>query len=289
MTATALLLTVGFIAVFGALIGSFLNVVVYRVPAGRSVVTPPSACGNCGSAIRPYDNIPVISWVALGGHCRDCRSAISVRYPLVEAATAVAFAFVAWWFWAGPEGIAAQSGTAQGLTAPALAADVLEVVAYLYLAAISIALALIDLDSQRLPNTIVLPGYIVGAALLGMSAVLTGNLSALVTAAVGAAAMFGLYLLLALASPGGMGYGDVKLAGVLGIFLGYLGWSSLIVGAFAAFLLGGVYALGLLATRRAKRGSGIPFGPWMLAGAWLGIVAGPAIGAAYLALLGVVP
>ncbi|MGO4301098.1 prepilin peptidase [Leifsonia sp. RAF41] len=265
--------------VFGALIGSFLNVVVYRVPAGRSIVSPPSACGSCGTEIKPYDNIPVVSWLALRGRCRTCRSAISIRYPLVEAATAGAFALVAWWFWAGPQAPAA-GGTG------AVVAGLLTLVAFLYLTAITIALALIDLDTHRLPNTIVLPSYVVGLVLLGAAALVAGDPMALLRAVIGAAALYVFYLILALVYPGGMGFGDVKLAGALGLFLGYLGWAPLVVGAFAAFLLGGLFALVLVVTRRAGRGSGIPFGPWMLAGAWLGILAGPTIGSAYLALLG---
>lgn len=279
MTVSLLFVTIAFVGVFGALIGSFLNVVIYRVPAGRSIVSPPSACGSCGTEIKPYDNIPVVSWLALRGRCRSCRTTISVRYPLVEAATAIAFAAVAWWFWAGPQ-------APVGRTGGALAAGVLEVVAYVYLAAISIVLALIDIDTHRLPNAIVLPSYVVGAVLLGTAAILAGDGNALLNAAIGGAALFVLYILLAVAYPGGMGFGDVKLAGVLGLFLGYLGWGPLIVGSFGAFVLGGIFSLVLLAARRARKGSGIPFGPWMVAGAWLGILAGPTIWNAYLALLG---
>ena len=265
--------------IFGALIGSFLNVVVYRVPAGRSIVSPPSACGSCGTEIKPYDNIPVVSWLALRGRCRTCRSAISARYPLVEAATAGAFAFVAWWFWAGPQAAPAMDGAA-------LTARVLTVVAFLYLMAITIALALIDLDTHRLPNAIVLPSYAVGVVLLGAASFVGGEPFALARAAIGGAGLFLFYLVLALVKPGGMGFGDVKLAGVLGLFLGFLGWAPLLVGAFAAFLLGGLFGIALLASRRAGRRTGIPFGPWMLAGAWLGILAGPIIGSAYLARRG---
>ncbi|MGO4592875.1 A24 family peptidase [Leifsonia sp. 2TAF2] len=279
MTAPLLLMGVGFLGVFGALIGSFLNVVVYRVPAGRSIVFPPSACGGCGTEIKPYDNIPVLSWLALRGRCRFCRTRISIRYPLVEAATALAFVGVAWWFWAGPEAPVDRTGWS-------LTAGVIQVVAFLYLAAISIVLALIDIDTHRLPNAVVLPSYLVGAVLLGTACVLTGDWSALLGTAIGGAALFLLYLVLALVYPGGMGFGDVKLAGVLGMFLGYLGWGPLVVGGFGAFVLGGVFSLALVLARRAGRGSGIPFGPWMLAGTWLGILAGPAIWDAYLALLG---
>jgi leader peptidase (prepilin peptidase)/N-methyltransferase len=280
MTVAFAIVAVGFVAVFGLLIGSFLNVVVYRVPAGRSIVSPPSACSSCGTEIKPYDNIPVLSWLFLGGKCRSCRSGISLRYPLVEAATGLAFAFVAWWFWAGP-GVGREADTAGTVAA------VLVVVAFLYLVAISIALALIDLDTHRLPNAIVLPSYAVGIVLLGVAALLNGDPTSLVRAVVGGAGLFALYLILAMVSPGGMGLGDVKLAGVLGLFLGFLGWGPLVVGAFAAFLFGGLFAVALLLTRRARRRAGIPFGPWMLAGAWVGVLAGNAVWSAYLALLGI--
>jgi prepilin signal peptidase PulO-like enzyme (type II secretory pathway) len=263
--------------VLGALIGSFLNVVVYRVPAGKSVVSPPSACGNCGHRIRWYDNVPVVSWLVLRGKCRDCGDRISVRYPLVEAGTAVAFGLIGAGF--APQLLATTT------TLGAISA-LLVLVAYLYLAAVSIALALIDLDVHRLPNTIVLPGYAVGIALLVPAALLAGEPHRLLPAAVGLAAMFLAYLAMALAYPGGMGLGDVKLAGVLGLFTGWLGWGPLAVGAIGAFILGGIFSGALLLARRAGRKSGIPFGPWMLMGAWVGIALGEPIAAWYLGLFG---
>lgn len=265
------------VGALGALIGSFLNVVVYRVPLGRSVVAPASACGQCGHPIRWYDNIPLISWLLLRGKCRDCGAHISVRYPLVELAGAVAFGLVAWRF--VPE-IAASA------TAPALFAAILALVGYLYFAAISLALALIDLDTQRLPNVLVLPAYPVAIVTLGGSALLGGNLAALVPAAVGGVTLFLLYLGLASAWRGGMGMGDVKLAGVIGIFLGFLGWDVLAVGALAAFILGGIFGIVLLVSRSAGGKTAVPFGPWMLGGAWVGILAGPQIASGYLALFG---
>ena len=265
--------------VFGALIGSFLNVVIARVPAGRSVVHPASACGSCGGEIRWYDNVPILSWLVLRARCRDCGAPISARYPLVELGTALFFALVAFVF--VPPVLAAASAV------DALAAA-LALVAYLYLAAISVALAAIDLDVSRLPNKIVMPAYLVGGVLLGVSALLSGDYGRLGLAAIGMTAMFGIYLLLALAYPGGMGLGDVKLAGVLGLFTGWLGIAPLVVGLFSAFVLGGVFSLMLLVTRRATAKSGIPFGPWMLAGAWLGILAGTAIASWYLELFGLV-
>jgi prepilin signal peptidase PulO-like enzyme (type II secretory pathway) len=265
--------------VFGALIGSFLNVVIARVPAGRSVVRPASACGSCGGEIRWYDNVPVLSWLVLRARCRDCSAPISARYPLVELGTALFFGIVAWVFL--PEVLTA--GSAADALGSALA-----LVAYLYLAAISVALAAIDLDVSRLPNKIVMPAYAVGGALLGASALLSGDPGRLVLAAIGMAAMFGVYLLLALAYPGGMGLGDVKLAGVLGLFTGWLGLAPLVVGFFLAFLLGGAFSIALLAARKASPKSGIPFGPWMLAGAWGGILAGNAVASWYLDVFGLV-
>ncbi len=268
------------LGVFGSMIGSFLNVVVFRVPAGRSVVSPPSACGSCGQQIRAVDNVPVLSWLALKGRCRTCGSVISVRYPLVELGTALLFTLVSFRFVPAVRFDGAVIGTLP------LISGFLVLLAFLYFAAISVALALIDLDTHTLPNAIVLPAYLVGAGLLGAAGLLGGDPSRLVGAGLGAVALFGVYLVAALVKPGGMGLGDVKLAGVIGLFLGFLGLPQLLVGAFAAFVLGGLFSIGLLVARRAGRGSGIPFGPWMLAGAWLGILAGEPITSFYLGLFG---
>jgi leader peptidase (prepilin peptidase)/N-methyltransferase len=264
-------------AVLGLAVGSFLNVVVHRVPNGLSVVAPASACPACGHAIRPRDNVPVVSWLLLRGRCRDCAAPISARYPLVELATAALFAVVA--------GV-----TVRGLGAVpdgrAAATTVVALVALLYLMAISIALALIDAEVHRLPNAIVLRAYPVLGALLVTSSALSGDWVALGRAGIGLAVLGGAYLLLALAVPGGMGLGDVKLAGVLGMVLAYLGWGPLTVGAFGAFVLGGTFAIGLLVSGRARRGSGVPFGPWMLGGAWLGVFAGQPLLDGYLRIIG---
>jgi leader peptidase (prepilin peptidase)/N-methyltransferase len=273
----ALIVVVG---IFGLLIGSFLNVVIYRVPLGKSVVSPPSACTDCGHTIKAYDNVPVLSWLLLRGKCRNCGARISIRYPLVELGTASLFALVAALF---SPGIVGASTLAQAV------ASSLVLVSFLYLAAITVALALIDLDVRRLPNVIVLPSYVVALVLFAGAAVLTGDYSGLIRAAIAMAALGLAYLVMALVYPGGMGLGDVKLAGVIGIYLGWVGWGPLAVGALGAFLLGGIYALGLIASRRATRKSGVPFGPWMLAGAWVGIAAGTAIFSAYLSAFGLSP
>ncbi|QKS18114.1 prepilin peptidase [Curtobacterium sp. Csp2] len=262
-------------AVLGLLVGSFLNVVVHRVPAGLSVVRPASSCAACRAEIRAFDNVPVLSWIVLRGACRDCGSRISARYPLVEAGTSASFALVT--------GGVLASGVVHA--APAGPTLVL-LVGLLYLMAVSISLALIDLDTHRLPDAIVLPAYPVLGVLLATTSATTGDWGALLRAVGGAAIMFVLYLALAVVVPGGMGMGDVKLAGVLGLVLAYLGWGPLAVGAFGGFALGATFAIGLLVTRRAARGSGIPFGPWMLGGAWLGILLGTPLWNAYLGLIG---
>ena len=264
-------------ALIGALIGSFLNVVIHRVPAGRSIAHPPSACPQCGARVRARDNVPVISWLLLRGRCRDCGEPISRRYPLVELVTAAAFAGVAAVF-APPTLVAASAAD--------VAAVALVLVAHLYFASITIALTAIDLEHHRLPDAIVLPSYAVAAVAFGTSALLAGDGERLAITAAGGGLMFATYLALAVISPRGMGMGDVKLAGVIGLYLGWAGWAALAVGTLAAFLLGGALGLLLIALRKASRSTGIPFGPWMLGGAWIGILLGDPIAQAYLALFG---
>lgn len=267
---------VAVVALFGSLIGSFLNVVVYRVPAGLSLVRPPSACPSCGSRIRAYDNVPVVSWLVLRGRCRSCRARISVRYPLVELGTAILFAVVAYAF-LGPLHVPGRP----------VAATALELSAYLWLAAVTVALAIIDVETHRLPDRIVLPTMAVMTVLLTAAAAVDGDWGRLVRALIGAAALFAFYLLLALVRPDGMGMGDVKLAAVLGLALSWAGWGPLVVGAFAAFVLGGVFGIALVVSGRAGRSTGIPFGPWMLVGAWIGIFFGATAVASYFAVIGI--
>lgn len=253
--------------VVGLAIGSFLNVVIWRVPRGESVVSPASACPRCETAIRARDNVPVLGWLLLRGRCRDCGEPISPRYPLVEAATGLAFGAVAAWVGSSP------------------GRSWWELPAFLYLVAISIALALIDIDVKRLPNVVVLPSYLVGAALLTLP-VLVGSVPAwsLARAGLGMLALGLFYFATWFAYPKGMGFGDVKFAGVLGLYLGYLGWRELICGAVLAFLIGGLVSIALMLAggRKVK----IPFGPYMLAGAWLGVVAGVPLADLYLRVAG---
>jgi leader peptidase (prepilin peptidase)/N-methyltransferase len=231
------------VALLGLAIGSFLNVVIHRVPRNASLVRPASRCPHCGAGIRARHNVPVLGWLLLRGRCADCRTRVSVRYPLVEAGTAVLFTLVAWRF---------------GWSAA--------VPAYLYLTAVGIALAVIDLDTHRLPDRIVVPSYVVGGVLLAAA---SRDWATAGRAAAGLTGLFALYFVIAFLRPGGMGFGDVKLAGLLGLYLGWLGWSSLLVGAFAGFALGALAGVVLLVAGRAGRRSEVAFGPYMIAGVFL--------------------
>src|SRR4051794_29297502 len=245
----------------GLAVGSFLNVVIHRIPLDESLVRPGSHCPRCGSAVRRRHNVPVLGWLLLRGRCADCRAPISARYPLVEGATAVLFVAVAarfGWSW--------------------------ELPASLYLAAVAIALAAFDLDVMRLPDRIVLPSYAVAPILLIPAAVAEHSWQAAARGLAAAALLYAFFWVLAVL-PKGMGGGDVKLAPLLGLYLGWLGWSSVAIGLFAGFLLGGVVGVVLLATRMAGRKSRIPFGPYMLAGAFLAVFAAAPIAHWYSHLL----
>lgn len=265
------------VGVFGLAIGSFLNVVAHRVPLGRSVVAPRSACPSCGHEIRAYDNVPVLSWLALRGRCRDCKAPISVRYPIVEALTGLLFIAVALFF--APPMLSAPT------TSDAWAAAI-EMIAYLALAGFGVALAVIDLDTQRLPDALVFPLATSGAVLFSAAAALTGDGWSLLRAGIGGVGLFAAYYAVRFIRPDAMGGGDVKLALALGIFLGWAGWDVLAVGAIAAFALGALFGGALMAARKVDRKGGIPFGPWMIAGAWVGVFAGAPVAAWYLGLFG---
>lgn len=251
----------GVTGLLGLAVGSFLNVVIYRVPRDESLVRPGSHCPHCGNPVRNRHNVPVVGWLLLRGRCADCAAPISVRYPLVEAGTAALFVAVAakfGWSW--------------------------ELPAYLYLAAVSVALAAIDIDLMRLPDKIVLPSYAVAPVLLLPAVIAEHSWSAAGRGLAAAAVLYAGFWILAVL-PKGMGGGDVKLAPLLGFYLGWLGWSSVAVGAFAAFVLGGLAGTLLMAMRLASRKSRIPFGPYMLAGAFLAVFAAAPIADWYSALL----
>lgn len=250
-------------AVLGLLVGSFANVVIHRVPRGASVVTPGSACPGCGTAIAPRDNVPVLSWLLLRGRCRHCARPISVRYPLVEAAMAGAFAVVG-----------ARIGVDWALPA------------YLLFTWTLVVVAVIDAATRRIPNRLTYPLTPALGVLLVVAALLDGTPGVALRALAGGVAACAAFLALALASPRGMGMGDVKLAAFIGLGLGYLGWGHLALGLFGAFLLGGVAGLALIATRLRSRSDHIPFGPYLAVAALVAVVAGRPLLDAYARLSG---
>jgi leader peptidase (prepilin peptidase)/N-methyltransferase len=230
-------------AVLGAVLGSFLNVVIHRLPLGESLVAPGSRCPSCRTPLAPYDNVPVVSWLVLRGRCRHCGAPISPRYPVVELVTALAFAAVV-----------AVRGADDDL--------LLE----LPFVACLIALAGIDLDHRLLPNRIVYPMAAWG--LVATALVDTGDLPEHLIAG---AAAFTFLLVAALAYPAGMGMGDVKLAGVMGLYLGLPIAPALLV----SFLTGTVVGLGIIAREGADaRKKAVPFGVFLALGGLVGVLAG---------------
>lgn len=229
-------------ALLGLVIGSFLNVVIYRAPRRQSIVRPGSHCPACNAPISWHDNVPVVSWILLRGNCRHCRESISVRYPLVESLTAVLFVLAA---------------LVVGLQARLL-------LAWAFIAVL-IVLAFIDLDHLIIPDRIVLPAA--GVGLAAAVALDPGRWWHYVVAGLGAG---GFLLIVALLSGGGMGMGDVKLSLLLGFVLGV----EVIVAMFAAFLLGGIVGIALLALGKRSRKDRIPFGPFLGAGGIIGLFVG---------------
>ncbi len=234
----------------GAVVGSFLNVVIHRVPRGESIVSPGSHCPRCEAAIRWYDNLPIVSWIVLGGRCRACRARISPRYPVVEAAAAAA---------------AALAVQRWGLTVAGVEATVF--------AWIALALAFIDLDHQILPDVITLPSIglgLLGAWLGGLTTLVEAVIGALVGAAIPAAVIL-VYRLLR--GEEGMGWGDVKYLAAIGAVIGVNGclW-VLVVGA----VLGAVVGLGLIAAGRGGARTALPFGTFLSAAVLLWLYLPPA-------------
>jgi leader peptidase (prepilin peptidase)/N-methyltransferase len=237
---------------FGLAIGSFLNVVIYRVPRHESVVTPPSACPSCGTHIEARDNVPVASWLLLRGRCRHCRARISWQYPAVELLTAGLFAGLAarfGWNWALP--------------------------AYLALFAGLLALSWIDVERLLLPKVIIYPTLVVVTALLLLASTTNQAWHSMWVATVCAAGWFMVFWALNFTSPRLLGYGDVRLAPLLGLGLGWLGVRYVIVGFFMANLIGAVVGIALIASRTIERQQRIPYGVFLAIGTAVAVYAGP--------------
>lgn len=232
-------------AVTGLLAGSYLTVLITRVPDAENVLRPPGRCPRCGAVLRVADMIPLAGWLRLRGRCRACGAQIGAWYPAVELITGALFAVMGWRFGFSP-------------VLPAV----------WYLVAVSVALTVIDLRLHRLPDRLTLPSYPVAAVLLGEAGlVVPGVPRHLLGALAGMAITWIFYYLLLLIYPAGFGGGDVKLSGVIGLYLGWFGTQALLLGAMGAFVLAGLTGGVLLVTRKVTRKTLIPFGPFMVAAA----------------------
>ena len=237
--------TATFAGVLGAVFGSFLNVVAYRLPRHESLITPASHCPSCGTPLKPYDNVPILSWLVLRGHCRSCKGSISARYPLVETLTAALCVGAV-------------------LTHHSAGAIALSVVLIL----VVVPAALIDLEHRIIPNRITALGAVLALA-IGLALDPGGEGERLIAGAAAA----GVLLVAALAYPGGMGMGDVKLAGMMGLFLGAAVAPALLI----ALLTGALLGVLVIARKgaRAGRKTAVAFGPFLALGALLAVFVGP--------------
>ncbi|HUR48443.1 MAG TPA: prepilin peptidase [Acidimicrobiales bacterium] len=240
-------------ALLGLVVGSFINVVSHRVPRGESVVRPRSRCPRCRNEISPRDNVPVISWVMLRGKCRSCAEPIPIRYPATEMGTSLLFVLFTLRF---------------GVVAP--------LPAYLLLAAVLVAVTATDLEHRLVPKKIVWTGFGAGAVLLAAAAVFDGEPKRLVTMAAGSTLAFGGLFVIHFISPRGMGFGDVRLAALLGLFLGWLGLAYVGLGLFSGFVTGGVAGIGALLAGRSRK-SALPFAPFLALGTVIAILLGAPI------------
>ncbi|MCE5194245.1 MAG: prepilin peptidase [Nitrospiraceae bacterium] len=247
------------IFIFGSLVGSFLNVCIYRLPKQESIVMPFSYCPSCKTPIKAWDNIPILSYLFLRSKCRACKEKISFRYPVVEALNALFYCLLLWRFGIG-----------------------LHLLTYFALVSSLIVITFIDLDYQIIPDSITLPGVVLGLILgsfllpdpfsrwspLGYKASL-----------IGAVTGFGLYYLIAVLSKGGMGGGDIKMMAMLGAFMG---WKSVLLTTFSGSFLGAIWGISLMIFEGKSRKTKIPFGPFLAAGALITLFYGQEILYLYL-------
>ncbi|MEQ1816035.1 MAG: A24 family peptidase [Nitrosomonas sp.] len=268
---------ISFIAIIGLMIGSFLNVVIYRLPemmkrnwlqqcaelhgeAGKALptfnlITPRSACTHCGHKITVWENIPIVSYLILLGRCSQCHANISLRYPIVEAVTALMSGFVAWYYGYG-----------------------LITIAVLIFVWALIALAVIDLNTQLLPDDITMPLLWMGL-LINMNSGFTDIQSAIIGAVAGYLSLWSIYWCFKLSTgKEGMGYGDFKLLSAIGA---WLGWNMLPLVMLSSSLVGATVGIGLVLTARLKKSTPIPFGPYLVGGAFIALFWGEELNYAY--------
>lgn len=250
------------LGLFGLMVGSFANVVIYRVPAGRSIVKPPSACTACDAPVRPWDNVPVISWFVLRGRCRNCGACISPRYVIVEALMGVIFATVGLRF-----GIS-WTGVGEAVLAAGL-----------------VALGFIDLDHLLLPRRVVYVTLAAVAAIFVAGAAVGDEWHRLLIAALSGIVPWALFFTINFVSPKAMGFGDVRLALLMGFGLGWLNAEYAFLGFVVASFLGSIVGVALMLMGRAGRKTPIPFGTFLASGAILAALAGAPVVSWYSGLV----
>lgn len=238
-------------AVMGLLVGSFLTVVVDRVPRGGSVMAPPSACGSCGNRLGPVDLVPVVSWLALRGKCRHCGARIGIEPIVIELATATIFVLFGLQF--GADAV---------------------LPAFCILGAALVALVWIDLHEFRLPREITYTAFVLSSIAIVVAALVNDEPRRIWMAALGAGIALVIMGLVYVVSRGGMGDGDVRLAPLLGLHLGYLNPGIVPVGLFYGFVIGAVVGVAVMAAGKAGRKTALPFGPFLAAGTVLAVFAG---------------
>jgi leader peptidase (prepilin peptidase)/N-methyltransferase len=242
----------------GLVLGSFANVVIYRLPRGRSVAYPPSSCPGCGTPIKPWDNMPIVSYLLLEGKCRACGAHISAKYPLVEAANGLLFFLVAFRYGAS-----------------------LSTLFHFALATALVIITFIDLEFQIIPDEITIPGTLMAliAGWLFLADPFSRNTPLGIKASlIGAASGFGLYYIIAVISKGGMGGGDIKMMAMVGAALG---WKGVLLTTFSGSLLGSAAGIYLMAFRGRGRKTKIPFGPFLAIGALISLFFGQEISSWY--------
>lgn len=243
-----------FIFILGSLIGSFLNVCIYRLPRNQSIVLPSSKCPSCNNPIQPYDNIPILSYLLLGGKCRNCRATIGFRYPLVEFLNASLYVFIVWRFGIG-----------------------VHTLFYFLFCSALIAITFIDLDFQIIPDRITLPGIPIGliaGSFLMPDPFLRYTLLGFKSSAIGFLAGGGLFYAIAVLSRGGMGGGDIKLMAMVGSLLG---WKAVLSTTFFGSLTGAVVGVFMMVMKGKGRKTKIPFGPFLALGALVSLFYGQEI------------
>jgi leader peptidase (prepilin peptidase)/N-methyltransferase len=244
---------------YGLLFGSFANVVIHRIPRGESIVLPRSACPSCGQCIAARDNIPVISWLLLGGRCRGCGDRIGPRYPVVELTAAALFVIV---------------GAAEGLS--------WVLPAQLFFVWALLALSVIDIDTHRLPNALLYPCMGVSAVLLVAAGAIEGDVRSLVESLVGGVLAFLVMFVVWFVARGGLGYGDVRLSGYIGLNLGFLTLGHVPVALFVGFLAGAIAGIVLMVVAGRGRKHKVAFGPSLAVGGFVALIWGQSLIDLYL-------